>query len=498
VSTRAAFTVSLVFWLVAVATAPGCTGDDTGATGACGGDLLYGWHTFWGLAAEEHPAVAADDEGNVYVTGGSITWDGPNGESPLHGASLAPEPFVYKLDANGAYLWHTFCGDGAGRAIAVAEDGGVYVAGYSSNTWDGPGGQPPLNPFPQTVPPISAFVLHLEADGAYAWHAFFGGQVLGAAAGYSDVANSIVMLEGGDFVVLGSSLPWVGPSGEAPLHPHAGDDPLSDSNVFAVRLDPDGTYVWHTFYPIDFVEDAAGDGDGVYVSGAAAAWNGPNGEAPVDAIPDGSDAGLTVLKIGADGGYRWHTFYGPAVSAGSLTATEAGVFVAGSSESAWDGPSGEGPLHAFSGDRDEFVLALDGDGGYRWHTFHGGATGGDGPDAIAAGECGELYVTGWSQFAWNGPDGEPPLAAVAADAYNLTNVLALGADGTYAWHAFFATDGIPTFVDSCFAGGALVMAGRSQYSWNGASGAPPVHDYASAGGGYEYQDWNTVVLKLAP
>ena len=60
--------------------------------------------------------------------------------------------------------------------------------------------------------------------------------------------------------------------------------------------------------------------------------------------------------------YQWHTFYGASgQDAGVSLAMDSGgnLYVTGSSLVSWDGPSGESPLHAHSGDRDIFVLALD-------------------------------------------------------------------------------------------------------------------------------------------
>jgi hypothetical protein len=53
-----------------------------------------------------------------------------------------------KLDTDGDYGWHTFYGSGSsdsGRALAVDGAGGLYLAGRSDASWDGPAGQDPLH-----------------------------------------------------------------------------------------------------------------------------------------------------------------------------------------------------------------------------------------------------------------------------------------------------------------------------------------------------------------
>ncbi len=76
--------------------------------------------------------------------------------------------------------------------------------------------------------------------------------------------------------------------------------------------------------------------------------------------------------------YAWHTFYGSshpdyALDYGTGIATDrnGNVYVTGYSNSPWSGPTGESPLHAFTGSHDILVLKLDSRGSYQWHTFFG-------------------------------------------------------------------------------------------------------------------------------
>jgi hypothetical protein len=100
--------------------------------------------------------IVIDGSNNVYVTGYSIvSWDGPNGEQPKHDLSgQSDDIFVLKLNGNGGYQWHTFYGSGAtvdnstdwAFGIAIDGSGNAYVTGMSDVSWNGPSGQPPLNP----------------------------------------------------------------------------------------------------------------------------------------------------------------------------------------------------------------------------------------------------------------------------------------------------------------------------------------------------------------
>jgi hypothetical protein len=490
---------------------PAAVGDAGGDAGTDAGpaELRYAWHTLYGVLdySDSYRAIAADAEGDVYVAGGSSGWLGPDGEQPLNVSDDEDtRVFVYKLGADGRYLWHTFYGrDGRASASAIAfgDDGGVLVAGESYETWDGPNGESPLVPFPQPAPGHpsdrpAAFVLRLEPDGEYAWHAFFGSPL--SSTEYGDRAAALIALPGGDMVVVGSSMPWDGPHGEPPLHAHSYEDPVYGGNMFALRLGPDGEYRWHTFYPMKSGARAARYGDDLFVVGGSAEWAGPDGEPPVDPLPASGGEGIAVLRLGASGQYRWHTFFGDTPYAEGLLATAEGVFASGTSLVAWDGPAGEPPLLAFSGSGDSgfkgdgYVIAFDSGGNYRWHEFFGPGDTQNGLSSIEPGEGGGLYLTGWSEATWDGPGGEAPLTPHAGGGLGGL-VLALGADGAYAWHAFFGSDGVyAPILQSYFGGGALYALGVADGSWSGPDGEAPLHGFTGASD----EDANSFVLKLVP
>jgi hypothetical protein len=108
------------------------------------------------------------------------TWFGDNGAEPLHPFSGDADFFVLKLDSSGAYKWHTFYGADEesypgldyGMEIAIAGDGSLYLVGFSSDSWLGPGGVEPLHPHSGEA---DLAVIKLDSSGAYQWHTFYGG-----------------------------------------------------------------------------------------------------------------------------------------------------------------------------------------------------------------------------------------------------------------------------------------------------------------------------------
>jgi hypothetical protein len=186
----------------------------------------YQWHTFYGSALEDRVRGIAVYGGNVYVTGFSFdTWNGPAvTDLPLNDYSGGQDIFVLKLDSSGTYQWHTFYGSASedrGYGIAVYGSGNVYVAGYSSATWNGPGSTAPLNAF-IGVGGQDIFVLKLDSSGTYQWHTFYGSTVLHATV----LSNGIAVDGSGSVYVTGASTAtWDGPApdNKLPLNSYSGD-----------------------------------------------------------------------------------------------------------------------------------------------------------------------------------------------------------------------------------------------------------------------------------
>ncbi len=114
----------------------------------------YQWHTFYGGSTgfDSGMGIVVRSGGGVYVSGYSwAAWNGPGNELPLNAYDdgMYANTALLKLDGSGNYQWHTFYGSGNdyGFDIAVGTGGAIYVAGFSTIAWDGPGGASPLHPF---------------------------------------------------------------------------------------------------------------------------------------------------------------------------------------------------------------------------------------------------------------------------------------------------------------------------------------------------------------
>jgi hypothetical protein len=269
---------------------------------------------------------------------------------------------------------------------------------------------------------------------------------------------------------------------------------------YPLTIDP--IYAWHTFYGASDWDVGYGittDGSGnVYVTGSSyATWNGPAGQSPLHAHTGYYD--IFVLKLDSSGAYQWHTFYGAGSSSwdagyGIATDGSGNLYVTGASGGAWNGPGGQSPLHAHSGEySDIFVLKLNSSGSYQWHTFYYIYYYLDNYSLIAKDGSGDLYVIGTSSEAWNGPGGQSPLHAHSGgDPRNSSDifVMKLDSSGSYQWHTFYGASG---YEDACLAiatdgSGNVYVTGSSYATWNGPAGQSPLHAHT----GY----YDIFVLKL--
>ena len=104
----------------------------------------------------------------------SSAWSGDNDAPPHHPHSGGVDLVLVKLTGDGTYQWHTFYGPvgGAGdTGISLDGAGQVYVTGASDSPWLADGGVPPLHAHSGAGDMV---VLKLDAQGAYQWHSFYG------------------------------------------------------------------------------------------------------------------------------------------------------------------------------------------------------------------------------------------------------------------------------------------------------------------------------------
>jgi len=316
------------------------------------------WNTFLGgPALDSASAIAVDASGNVYIGGDSDDRQflpDPKWGSPVRTFTAGSDAFAAKLDTNGILLWNTFLGGTGlelGWSIAVDRSGNVYMCGYSA---------PYLNVYPYSDPswgwPVrsftregysDAFAAKLDMNGILLWNTFLGGTG-------SDIATGIAVDGSGSVYVTGDSDARWGIIRRRFLSSvrayTAGDD------GFVAKLDQNGTLVWNTFLGgtgYDQAWSIAVDGsNNVYVGGlySDATWG-----SPVRAYTEGHD--VFAAKLDANGTLVWNTFLGGAGTdmSGSIAVDTSGnVYMSGYSENTWGTP-----VRPHNALLDAFVVKLD-------------------------------------------------------------------------------------------------------------------------------------------
>ncbi len=332
----------------------------------------YQWHAFYeqtrSVATVGGRQLALDAAGNAYVaTAVKLPWNDLT-LSPLHpysgipdGATWEDNLLILKLNSNGAYQWHTFYGTqdadpdlrlgNYAQDIAVDAGGNAYITG-GATSWE--------SPLHAHSGASDILVLKLNPAGAYQWHTYYGSP----DALRVDEAKGITLDRNGYIYVAGIGRPFLGSSGQQPLHPFSDDGETAHNNdTFVLKLTPAGDYLWHTWYgspgeEVGYSTKPVTDNQGnVFVVGAegletygASSWNGPDGQAPLRPYKVGSNNNFFVLKLTAAGAYQWHMFFESKTPGFGLDLDgQDNLVMDGTSRVAWNGPDGQAPLQAFLG-----------------------------------------------------------------------------------------------------------------------------------------------------
>lgn len=224
------------------------------------------WATYLGgVDRDQAVALAVDSQGNVIVTGNTLSPDFPGPAEELLWGQQAV--FVTKYSASGSILYSKLIGGSGNNSAAAAaalSDGGVYVAGNTNST------DFPVTPgtlqTQMTSGSYTGFLERLSANGRPEWATFLGPSYARAGAVLADAA--------GNAIVAGTG-----------TVPGAAPPVTTGTPVFVVRLNGTGSQV---------VASA-------YIPGATQ-WNAvPNLPMPPSGIALAVDAAGNVFVFGGTG-----------------------------------------------------------------------------------------------------------------------------------------------------------------------------------------------------
>ena len=267
--------------------------------------------------------VAVEAAGNVYVAG---QVEGALPGQPHFGYNDA---FVRAYDSSGKELWtRQFGAEGGDFAldVAVDQEGGLYVVGWSSRDVPRPGR-------PSAVEMI-AFARKYDREGINIWDVRFGGSSFARA-------NSAGVDEAGNLCVSG----WI--RGALP-----GQAQVGETDPFVRKYDRDGIEVWTRQFGTDDEDRAEAidvDGDGnLYVVGwTLGRFPGQAGLGEQDIFAR-TDAFVTMFD--SDGRELWTGQFGtkePQLSKGVVADDSGNLYVVGQTSGPIFGESHYGTMDAF-------------------------------------------------------------------------------------------------------------------------------------------------------
>ena len=227
--------------------------------------------------------------------------------------------YLVKTDSMGEIEWSHSYGDAQddeGNDVIQTTDGGYLVSGYTKSYGAGL---------------TDVWLIKTDSTGEIQWE-----QVIGGAK--NDVANSVIALENGEYVVVGSTSSYGAGS----------------SDCWLLKTSSEGEILWNmtlggTSY--DNGHDIISVDDGLLIIGETssygAGWN-----------------DFWLVKLDMDGVASWNKTYGGSLNdAGkSIIATDDGYLLAGTSESFGDNlPEG-------------YIVKVDSSGELQWENNYGGAS----------------------------------------------------------------------------------------------------------------------------
>ncbi|HEY9526977.1 MAG TPA: hypothetical protein VIR02_07855, partial [Anaerolineales bacterium] len=379
-----------------------------------------------GASMDYGTALAVDASGNAYFTG--FVTNGPGNE----------DAFLNKWDADGNFIWANIVagpGHDVNHAVALDEDGNVYVSGAFSDSveFDAGNGAGDLTSAGST----DAFVVKYDSAGGFVWVKGMGGTSDEGTHGMTVDGNGNIYLTG----IYAGTVDF-DPSGSVSNLTSAGF-----ADVFVVKLDGDGNFIWAKSMggtagenSFDIAVDANGNvfttgyfnGTADFDPGAGTSNLTSNGQGDIflskldnsgnflwarragemefdtgtEVTVDGNgnaylsgyvNFNILITKLDPDGNLLWiNVMGGPGADAayGITLDQNANVYVTGDFGGTVDFDPGAGISELTSaGGNDVFVSKLDTDGNFLWAKQLGG-TSMDLGEAIVVTNDGSLYLAG--------------------------------------------------------------------------------------------------------
>ncbi|MBP9076373.1 MAG: gliding motility-associated C-terminal domain-containing protein [Haliscomenobacter sp.] len=374
--------------------------------------------------------------------------------------------------------WGTYYGGSdmdEGRGMALDGQGNAYAIGRTQSASNMATAGVHQTTFAGGT---DALIVKFNAAGARVWGAYYGGTG-------NESGQSVEVDAQGNVYAVGATESGTGiatPGAFQTLY-NAGN-----SDVFVVKLRPDGTRIWGTYFggpDYEFGNDLVIDGAGnVFITG----WTMSSaGVATMGSHQPGYSGQLDgfVAKFNPGGARLWSTYFGDiGFDLGLSAATDASgnVLISGWTSSTSNiATAGTYQTTYGGGDADAFILKFGGaNGALQWGTYYGGA-GNEYGDGFALDAAGNLYLTGPvnSGNAHTTPGAHQAALRGVWDAF----VAKFDPSGVRLWGTYFGGDGDESGygIRADPAGSGAVFVSGFTNSVNGIS-TPDAHQTAYGGG----------------
>ena len=339
-------------------------------------------------------AIAVDQDGNVYITGFTDSDNFPETGDGIPGTLGGQNVFVSKLNAAGtALVYSTYVGaDASSQANGIAVDsaGDAYITGFTTS-----------DNFPTTAGAFQtepggdghqAFVAKLNPTGSALIYATY----LGGSG--DDQGNAIAVDSSGDAYVTGATT-----STDFPTTSGAFQTDNNGGGAFVAKFNANGSALVYSTC-LGGVEDsgngiavdAAGD---AYVTGTTSLNDFPTTAGAFQTVREGYERDAFVTEVNPAGSALIYSTYlgGNDEDEGNGIAVDSSgnAYITGMTSST-DFPTTAGAFQTVNGDSDAFVTKLNADGTALVYSTYLGGDGFDSGNGIAVDSAGNAFITGFA------------------------------------------------------------------------------------------------------
>jgi uncharacterized protein (DUF2249 family) len=331
-------------------------------------ELSLDWvHSYGSSASEWAEAITHDTQGNIYTTGhfqGFADFDPSAGTNNIASTGLY-DIFVSKSDPQGNVLWvktvpstEMASGD-QGKSIAVDLDGNVYISGLiTMGTFDF---DPGPNTYNLTPTGRSTFLWKLDTDGNFVWAKILGNTDYGT--------NAPIAVNQNDGVYISGFFNYT-----SDFDPSASVYNLTNQgnrDIFLVKLDTSGSFVWAQSYGSTGYEE----GNGICIDPLGNVNLTGYYQGTIDFNPSGAPLNLTasgtsdmfILNISpTTGETNWAASVNDATGMGIVADNDNNLYITGSHSGTSDFDPGIDVSTLSATNKDAFVLKLSQSGDFIW------------------------------------------------------------------------------------------------------------------------------------